>query len=103
MLLVRRSKPTIRAIYENGVFRPLEPVDLPDRCEVEFEPRLVNPAPDIATSASRAPFGTAEGRRKVSSASALSPATTTPPSGITSINRDAMPIDFLQPCKGEIG
>lgn len=30
----------IHAIYENGVFRPLEPVDLPDRTAVEFEPRV---------------------------------------------------------------
>ena len=28
--------PTIRAIYENGVFRPLEPVELPDGCQVEL-------------------------------------------------------------------
>jgi len=31
----------IRAIYENGVFTPLEPVDLPERSEVNFEPQLV--------------------------------------------------------------
>lgn len=30
---------TIHAIYENGVFRPLESVDLADRSHVEFEPR----------------------------------------------------------------
>jgi predicted DNA-binding antitoxin AbrB/MazE fold protein len=30
---------TIRAVFENGLFRPIEPVDLPDPCEVEFEPR----------------------------------------------------------------
>lgn len=24
----------VRAIYENGMFRPLEPVDLPEACEV---------------------------------------------------------------------
>ncbi len=35
----------IHAVYENGVFRPTVPVDLPDRCEVEFEPRLVNQHP----------------------------------------------------------
>jgi predicted DNA-binding antitoxin AbrB/MazE fold protein len=33
---------TIHALYENGVFRPTQPVDLPDRCEVEFEPRVLN-------------------------------------------------------------
>ena len=30
---------TIHAIYENGVFRPIEPVELPELCEVVFEPR----------------------------------------------------------------
>ena len=30
---------TVHAIYANGVFRPLERVDLPEACEVEFEPR----------------------------------------------------------------
>ncbi|HEX8523460.1 MAG TPA: antitoxin family protein [Tepidisphaeraceae bacterium] len=33
---------TIQAIYENGVFRPKERVDLPEHSEVEFEPRPVN-------------------------------------------------------------
>ena len=33
----------IHAVYENGVFRPVGPVDLPDPCEVEFEPRLIQP------------------------------------------------------------
>jgi predicted DNA-binding antitoxin AbrB/MazE fold protein len=32
---------TIHAIYESGVFRPLESVELPERTEVEFEPRPV--------------------------------------------------------------
>lgn len=32
---------TIQAIYENGVFCPVEPVDLPERCEVEVEVRQV--------------------------------------------------------------
>jgi predicted DNA-binding antitoxin AbrB/MazE fold protein len=32
---------TIHATYENGVFRPREPVDLPENCVVEFEPRIV--------------------------------------------------------------
>jgi len=31
----------IHAIYENGVFRPVQPVDLPDRCEVEVEVRSI--------------------------------------------------------------
>jgi predicted DNA-binding antitoxin AbrB/MazE fold protein len=34
---------TIHAIYENGVFRPTQPVDLPERCEVEVEVREVKP------------------------------------------------------------
>ena len=37
----------IRAIYENGVFRPTEPVNLPDRCEVEVEVRTVKERPSI--------------------------------------------------------
>lgn len=41
----------IHAIYENGVFKPKEPVSLPDRSEVEFEPRLVKqPAEPIFIS-----------------------------------------------------
>jgi predicted DNA-binding antitoxin AbrB/MazE fold protein len=32
----------VHAIFESGVFRPTGPVDLPDPCEVEFEPRPVN-------------------------------------------------------------
>lgn len=31
----------IHAIYENGVFRPTEPVELPDKCRVEFVPKVV--------------------------------------------------------------
>jgi len=31
----------VHAIYENGVFRPLGRVDLPERTEVEFVPRPV--------------------------------------------------------------
>jgi predicted DNA-binding antitoxin AbrB/MazE fold protein len=27
----------IHAIYENGVFRPVQPISLPERCEVEVE------------------------------------------------------------------
>ncbi len=34
---------TIHAVFEKGVFRPLQPVGLPEACEVEFEPRLVLP------------------------------------------------------------
>ncbi|MGO8688233.1 MAG: antitoxin family protein [Thermoguttaceae bacterium] len=31
----------IHAVYENGVFRPVGQVNLPDPCEVEFEPRVI--------------------------------------------------------------
>ncbi len=34
---------TITAIYENGVFRPTEPVDLPEGSTVRFEPETVSP------------------------------------------------------------
>ena len=40
---------TVHAVFENGVFRPVEPIDLPEPCEVEFEPRVV---PTKASSAS---------------------------------------------------
>jgi len=36
---------TIHAVYENGVFRPTEAVDLPDPCEVEVEVRQVKEGP----------------------------------------------------------
>jgi hypothetical protein len=36
---------TIHAIYENGIFRPTESVELPESCAVEFEPRVVEPQP----------------------------------------------------------
>lgn len=32
---------TIHAVFEKGVFRPLETVELPEKTEVEFEPRPV--------------------------------------------------------------
>lgn len=35
----------IHAIYENGVFRPTEPVDLPEGCEVIVEPRAIEIVP----------------------------------------------------------
>ena len=31
----------VRAIFEHGIFRPTSDVKLPERAEVEFEPRLV--------------------------------------------------------------
>lgn len=39
----------IQAIYEAGVFRPIQPVDLPERTHVEFEPRVVQQSPDVAS------------------------------------------------------
>lgn len=43
---------TIHAIYEGGVFRPTEPVDLPEKCPVAFEPRVMSdstaPSPAMA-------------------------------------------------------
>jgi predicted DNA-binding antitoxin AbrB/MazE fold protein len=32
---------TVKAIFENGVFRPTEPVDLPEHARVEFEPKVL--------------------------------------------------------------
>jgi predicted DNA-binding antitoxin AbrB/MazE fold protein len=37
----------IHAVFEKGVFRPLGPVELPEACEVVFEPRLVTPRKDM--------------------------------------------------------
>lgn len=34
---------TIRAIYEEGVFKPVNPVNLPEHCQVEFEPKVSLP------------------------------------------------------------
>jgi predicted DNA-binding antitoxin AbrB/MazE fold protein len=46
---------TIHAIYENGVFRPTERVDLPDRCEVEVEVRQVEGVRDRSVSVAALP------------------------------------------------
>jgi predicted DNA-binding antitoxin AbrB/MazE fold protein len=32
---------TIQAVFEDGVFRPIGPVALPEKSTVEFEPRVV--------------------------------------------------------------
>jgi predicted DNA-binding antitoxin AbrB/MazE fold protein len=40
---------TIHAVYENGMFRPTEKVDLPDPCEVEVEVLHVKEAPKKPT------------------------------------------------------
>ena len=37
---------TVKAIYENGVFRPIQPVNLPENTQVEFEPKLLGPEHD---------------------------------------------------------
>ena len=39
----------VHAIFENGVFRPTEPVDLPEHSQVEFEPRVLDVAKDWPT------------------------------------------------------
>jgi predicted DNA-binding antitoxin AbrB/MazE fold protein len=40
---------TVHAVYENGVFRPTEKVDLPDSCEVEVEILRVTTEPKKPT------------------------------------------------------
>lgn len=40
---------TFHAIYENGVFRPVEKLNLPDRCEVEVEIRQITESPEVPT------------------------------------------------------
>ena len=44
---------TVRAIYENGVFRPTEPVNLPEKAQVEFEPKLLAPDGDDGAAQER--------------------------------------------------
>ena len=41
---------TIRAVFENGLFRPTEPVDLPDACEVQIEILAQGPTGDAVPS-----------------------------------------------------
>ena len=48
----------IEAVYENGVFRPLGPVDLPEHAHVRIEPAdtgaeasITSPSPQRATGA----------------------------------------------------
>jgi predicted DNA-binding antitoxin AbrB/MazE fold protein len=33
---------TVHAVYEHGVFRPLQDVELPEHTEVEFEPKVIS-------------------------------------------------------------
>jgi predicted DNA-binding antitoxin AbrB/MazE fold protein len=40
----------IHAVFEEGVFRPVEAVELPEHCHVEFEPRIIEtelPVPSL--------------------------------------------------------
>ena len=37
----RAQTGVIHAVFENGVFRPIDRVNLPEGSEVEFQPRLV--------------------------------------------------------------
>jgi len=34
---------TVQAVFENGVFRPIGDVVLPEKSRVEFEPRVLEP------------------------------------------------------------
>lgn len=38
---------SVHAVYINGVFRPIEPVDLPHKTAVVFEPRVLADAPSV--------------------------------------------------------
>jgi len=40
---------TFHAVYENGVFRPVDKVNLPEGCEVEVEIRQVNDQRPVPT------------------------------------------------------
>jgi predicted DNA-binding antitoxin AbrB/MazE fold protein len=40
---------TIRAIYENGVLRPLTPLALPDRTEIQITVESASDRPDVET------------------------------------------------------
>jgi predicted DNA-binding antitoxin AbrB/MazE fold protein len=40
---------TFSAIFENGVFRPVEPVDFPERCQVRVEVQSVEAAQEEAS------------------------------------------------------
>jgi hypothetical protein len=45
---------TVQATYAGGVFHPRSPVPLPERCEVEFEPRVVRARPRAGWAAALA-------------------------------------------------
>lgn len=44
---------TIHAIYENGLFRPMTPVELPENCEVEITIRAEIESPRVGESRRR--------------------------------------------------
>jgi len=65
---------TVRAIYENGVFRPTEPVNLPENAEVEVlclrrRPKTANWTPFTASWVSRMPRASRMWRRDTTSIS----------------------------------
>jgi predicted DNA-binding antitoxin AbrB/MazE fold protein len=43
----------IHAVFEHGIFRPKDPVELSEGCLVEFDPRIVRPASDNGDAVSR--------------------------------------------------
>jgi hypothetical protein len=47
----------VHAIYENGVFRPTEPVELPESCRVELQIQRQAPA-DSGASTTTTPLAT---------------------------------------------
>ena len=74
---------TIHAIYENGVFRPTEPVALAESTEVAFEPRVIavtgNGDLDDSHFISRAkPLTADERKRWMAEMALLSPGDTLP-------------------------
>jgi predicted DNA-binding antitoxin AbrB/MazE fold protein len=74
---------TIHAIYEDGVFKPTQPVALPEPCEVEFEPRVVVASrleQELSWLANRSAEAIEEARRRLF---ALTPPPTPIPEGKT--------------------
>jgi predicted DNA-binding antitoxin AbrB/MazE fold protein len=58
---------TVNAVYEHGVFRPLQSVELPEHTEVEFEPKVYLPSKGLRQSAKGNPqysVGTVRDRGK---------------------------------------
>ena len=70
---------TIRAVYENGVFRPMEPIDLPEKSVVELNPDRCRMNSRARRSMVFMKFYPAD----------IIVAITTWPSGTTSISRDS--------------